>query len=190
MYVITGATGNTGRGIVERLASQRHIVRAIGRSRERLRVLEAKGAEAYVCDLADTDELTHAFDGALAVYVMIPPTNESPDFRTYQELIGDSLATAIKDAGVTHAVCLSSVGADKSEGTGPVVGLHNLEQKLNRIGGLNVLHLRAGYFMENTFAQGRHHSRDGKGWRTAASRPEDSDDCHPRHQRRGSRRSC
>jgi uncharacterized protein YbjT (DUF2867 family) len=153
MYVITGATGHTGRGIVDRLASQRHIVRAIGRGRERLRVLEAKGAEAYVCDLADTDELTRAFYGALAVYVMIPPTNESPDFRTYQELIGDSLATAIKEAGVTHAVCLSSVGADKSEGTGPVVGLHNLEQKLNRIGGLNVLHLRAGYFMENTFAQ-------------------------------------
>ena len=35
-----------------------------------------------------------------------------------------------------------------------MVGLHNLEQKLNRIGGLNVLYLRAGYFMENTFAQG------------------------------------
>ena len=116
MYVITGATGNTGRGIVERLTSQRHIVRAIGRSQERLRALEAKGAEAYVCDLADTDELTHAFDGALAVYVMIPPTNESADFRTYQELIGDSLATAIKDAGVTHAVCLSSVAPIRAKG--------------------------------------------------------------------------
>jgi uncharacterized protein YbjT (DUF2867 family) len=84
---------------------------------------------------------------------MIPPTNDSPDYRTYQELIGDSLAKAIDDARVTHAVSLSSIGADKSEGTGPVVGLHNLEQKLNRITRLNVLHLRAGYFMENTFAQ-------------------------------------
>lgn len=48
---------------------------------------------------------------------------------------------------------LSSVGADKSENTGPVAGLHHLEQRLNRIAGLNVLHLRAGYFMENTLAQ-------------------------------------
>jgi uncharacterized protein YbjT (DUF2867 family) len=48
---------------------------------------------------------------------------------------------------------LSSFGADKSEKTGPVVGLHRLEQKLNRVAGLNVLHLRAGYFMENTLAQ-------------------------------------
>jgi uncharacterized protein YbjT (DUF2867 family) len=48
---------------------------------------------------------------------------------------------------------LSSLGADKSSGTGPVVGLHNLEQKLNQIEVANVLHLRAGYFMENTLAQ-------------------------------------
>jgi uncharacterized protein YbjT (DUF2867 family) len=34
-----------------------------------------------------------------------------------------------------------------------VTGLHRLEQRLNRISGLNVVHLRAGYFMENTFAQ-------------------------------------
>jgi uncharacterized protein YbjT (DUF2867 family) len=153
MYVITGATGNTGRGIIERLATQRHIMRAIGRSEKRLRYAMAKGADPFVCDLADTDELTRAFEGALAVYVMIPPTLTSPDFRTYQELISDSLASAVEAAGVTHVVSLSSVGADKSEGTGPVVGLHNMEQKLNRISGLNVLHLRAGYFMENTFSQ-------------------------------------
>jgi uncharacterized protein YbjT (DUF2867 family) len=50
-------------------------------------------------------------------------------------------------------VTLSSVGADKADKTGPVVGLHYLEQQLNAIAGLNALHLRAGYFMENTLAQ-------------------------------------
>jgi uncharacterized protein YbjT (DUF2867 family) len=54
---------------------------------------------------------------------------------------------------VPCAVSLSSIGADKPDKTGPVVGLHNLEEALNRIAGLNVLHLRAGYFMENTLAQ-------------------------------------
>ncbi len=33
------------------------------------------------------------------------------------------------------------------------MGLHYLEQQLNQIDGLNLLHLRAGYFMENTLAQ-------------------------------------
>ena len=47
---------------------------------------------------------------------------------------------------------LSSYGAQVPEGTGPIAGLHSSEQKLNAISGLNVLHLRAGYFMENHLA--------------------------------------
>jgi uncharacterized protein YbjT (DUF2867 family) len=34
-----------------------------------------------------------------------------------------------------------------------VVGLHNLEQKLNGIAGFNAIYLRAGYFMENLLPQ-------------------------------------
>jgi len=62
-------------------------------------------------------------------------------------------ARPIEKAGVEYAVVLSSIGADKGDKTGPVVGLHNLEQKLNDIAPLNVLHVRAGYFMENLLAQ-------------------------------------
>jgi len=47
---------------------------------------------------------------------------------------------------------LSSYGAHVLKGTGPVTGLHSSEQKLNAVGGLNVLHLRAAYFMENNLA--------------------------------------
>jgi len=36
--------------------------------------------------------------------------------------------------------------------TGPVSGLHSSEQRLNAISDLNVLHLRAAYFMENNLA--------------------------------------
>ena len=63
------------------------------------------------------------------------------------------MAAAISNTKVKFVVSLSSIGADKSSGTGPVIGLYNLEQKLNRIPDLNALHLRAGYFMENTLAQ-------------------------------------
>ena len=52
-----------------------------------------------------------------------------------------------------YAVILSSVGADKPEKTGPIVGLHNFEQKIGRIASLNALYLRAGYFLENLLAQ-------------------------------------
>jgi uncharacterized protein YbjT (DUF2867 family) len=49
-------------------------------------------------------------------------------------------------------VHLSSYGAQVAKGAGPVSGLHSSEQKLNAIKDLNVLHLRAAYFMENNLA--------------------------------------
>ena len=52
-----------------------------------------------------------------------------------------------------YAVTLSSFGADKAEKTGPVAGLHAMESRFAQIPGLNALHLRAGYFMENTLPQ-------------------------------------
>jgi uncharacterized protein YbjT (DUF2867 family) len=84
---------------------------------------------------------------------MIPPNTNSEDFRSFQETVSTAIAQAVHDSGVKHVVSLSSIGADQSSGTGPVVGLHNLEKKLNQIETANVLHLRAGYFMENTLPQ-------------------------------------
>jgi len=153
MYVITGATGNTGNVVARTLLGLSQKVRAIGRSADRLQPLTAEGAEAFVCDVTDAAALTKAFSGARAVYAMIPPSMTSQDYRGDQDRVSNAIAQAIEQAGVEYAVSLSSVGADKPAGTGPVAGLHYLEQTLNRIPGLNVLHLRPGYFMENTLAQ-------------------------------------
>ena len=153
MYVITGASGNCGHVLAEKLLDAGKKVRAVGRSAERLQRLKARGAELFVCDLTEATALTKGFEGAEGVFVMLPPSASSPDYRKEQDRITDSVTTAIEKAGVKHAISLSSFGADKARGTGPVVGLHNLETELNAISGLNVLHLRCGYFMENTLAQ-------------------------------------
>jgi uncharacterized protein YbjT (DUF2867 family) len=153
MYVITGATGNTGSVVAKTLLAKGQSVRAIGRSADRLKHLSERGAEPFVCDLTDHDALTKAFTGARAVYAMIPPHVTSAEYRADQDRTTDSIAAAIEKAGVKHAVCLSSFGADKPDKTGPVAGLYYLEQRLNKIPSLNALYLRAGYFMENTLAQ-------------------------------------
>jgi len=153
MFAITGATGNTGSVIAERLLAHGQKVRVIGRDSGRLARFVQKGAEAFAADITDADALARAFDGARAVYALVPPNISAADVRGYQETVSDALAAAIGKASVTHVVALSSVGADKSERTGPVVGLHHLEQKLNAIAGLNAVYLRAGYFMENTLGQ-------------------------------------
>jgi uncharacterized protein YbjT (DUF2867 family) len=153
MYVVTGATGNTGHVVASHLLDQKKTVRVIGRSKERLQPLVDRGAEALVADLSDQTALTKAFTGAEGVYAMIPPSATSQDYRGEQRRAAGALAGALEQSGVKHAVVLSSVGADKQAGTGPVAGLHEFEEILNRIAGLNVVHLRAGYFMENTLGQ-------------------------------------
>lgn len=153
MYVVTGASGNTGSVVAHTLLDQGKQVRVISRNPAHLRQFIDRKAEAVVADLTETSTLVRAFTGAEAVYVMIPPNTAAPDTLAYDKEITTSLVSALADAKVQHVVTLSSIGADKPSGTGPVVGLHRLEQALNGITGLNTLHLRAGYFMENTLGQ-------------------------------------
>lgn len=153
MYVITGATGHTGNVAARTLLARSQKVRVVGRNLDRLQALKAAGAEPFVADVTDAKRLTDAFRGAQAVYAMMPPNLTTNDVRGYQEQVSDAMATAIANAKVPFVVLLSSIGADKPDRTGPVVGLLIFEEKLNRIEGTNTLFVRAGYFMENTLAQ-------------------------------------
>lgn len=149
MYVITGASGNIGSKTADILLDGGKQVRVIGRSREHLQRLIDKGAEAAIGDLKDRAFVTAAFNGATAVFTMIPPEYTASDFRAYQNEIGENLAAAIVTSGVKHVVNLSSQGADLEKGTGPILGLRDQEQRLNALDGVNVIHLRPTYFMEN-----------------------------------------
>jgi len=148
IYVILGASGNTGSIIADSLLSKGKKVRVVGREAGRLQRFVRQGAEVFTGDVSDATALSKAFSGARAAYLMLPPITSRED----QERESDAIAQAVKESGLGYAVHLSSYGAHVPEGTGPVTGLHSAEQKLNAIGGLNVLHLRAAYFMENNLA--------------------------------------
>ena len=152
MYVVLGATGNTGSVIANSLLLKGERVRVVGRDASRLERFVRKGAEAFAANVTDAAAITKAFTGARAAYLMLPPNMTSQDYRADQERESDAIAKAVKDSSLRYAVHLSSYGAQVPEGTGPIAGLHSSEQKLNAITGLNVLHLRAGYFMENNLA--------------------------------------
>jgi len=114
-YIVTGATGNIGKALAERLLAHGKKVRVIGRNEERLKPLVDKGAEPFVGSLDGATFLTNAFQDARVVFSMIPPNFTATDFRVYQNQ----------------------------------KGLHDNEQRLNRLDGVNVVHLRPGFFMEN-----------------------------------------
>ncbi|HWZ83478.1 MAG TPA: NmrA family NAD(P)-binding protein [Terriglobales bacterium] len=148
IYVILGASGNTGSIIADSLLSKGKKVRVVGRDAGRLQRFVRQGAEAFTGNVSDAIALTKAFSGTRAAYLMLPPITSRED----QERESDAIAQAVRESGLRCAVHLSSYGAHVPEGTGPVTGLHSSEQKLNAIGGLNVLHLRAAYYMENNLA--------------------------------------
>ena len=147
-YVILGASGHTGSVVADFLLSKGEKVRVVGRDAGRLQRFVDKGAEAFTAELTDATALTEAFSGARAAYLLLPPVKS----REVQERESDAIAKAVKESSLSYAVHLSSYGAQVPENTGPLVGLHASEEKLNAISGLNVLHLRAGYFMENNLA--------------------------------------
>jgi uncharacterized protein YbjT (DUF2867 family) len=153
MYVVIGATGNTGSVVAKQLLARGEKVRAIGRTADGSQPLAKLGAEPFVAEITAAGALARAFAGAQAAYVMLPSDMRGEDVRAHSEPASDALASAIEKARIKHAVALSSMGADKTEKTGSVAALTRLEQKLNRIGDLNVICLRSGYFMENTLTQ-------------------------------------
>ena len=149
---VLGATGHIGTALVHRLLQQGHRVTAVSRASARLDALAQAGATIKAGDAHDAPFLTETLRGADAAFLLISPNVTASDVLVHMDQIGKATAQAVRAAGLKNAVHLSSIGADEPAGTGPVVGLHRQEARLNAIDGLNVVHLRPVYFMENLLA--------------------------------------
>lgn len=151
MITVMGATGHTGKKITESLLDDGEAVRALGRSADKLAELQSAGAETRIGDTNDAEFLTEAFRGSDAVYALLPTNPSAPDYRAEQDKQGEAIVSAIRDSGVKYVVALSSVGAELSEGTGVILGLHAQEERLKRLTGTNILLLRPVSFFENFY---------------------------------------
>ena len=149
--VVTGATGNIGSKLVKELLRGGHKVIAVTRTAEKAKDLASEGAIIAEGQMDDVEFLTRTFTGADAVFALIPPEYTAENFRGRQNVVGDAIARAIKASGIQKVVNLSSLGAEHAASVGPIKGLHDQEQRLNALGGLDLAHLRAAYFYENTF---------------------------------------
>ena len=152
-YIITGSLGNISRPVVEGLVKQGKHVQVITSKSDKTKEIEQLGAKALVGDVNDAAFLNEAFKGAEVVYTMIPPIWQTTNWRKDQNQISDNYIAALTSNGVKYVVNLSSVGAHVGKGCGPVDGLYDFEQKLNKVEGLHVKHLRPSYFFHNFLAQ-------------------------------------
>lgn len=151
MYVLLGSNGNITSKAARIVLSQGKQVRVVGRSAENLASLKQAGAELAIGDVADAEFLTSAMHGVDAAFTMIPPNYAAADMPAEQNRVGEAIAKAVAASGVKRVVNLSSVGAHLASGTGPIAVLYSQEQRLNKIAGVDVLHLRPGAFFENHF---------------------------------------
>jgi uncharacterized protein YbjT (DUF2867 family) len=149
LFVVTGASGNIGRRLAALLLEGRRQVRVVARQEERLHALREAGAQVAAGDLHDADFLRRAFAGAHAAFTMLPTPMIDHDLRGWQNRTSEAIAFALSDARVPYVVNLSSVGAEVPYGTGPIAGLHDHEERLDRLDGVAIVHLRPTFFMEN-----------------------------------------
>ncbi|MGH3976945.1 MAG: NAD(P)H-binding protein, partial [Pseudonocardiaceae bacterium] len=151
MITIMGASGNTGNPLARRLLESGVEVRVLGRSAAKLEPLALAGADVVTGDATDADYLARAFDGADAVYTLLPDDFTSTEHRAWQDRIGEAITKAIRSSGVGHVVFVSSLGADIPEGHGLTEALHAHEVRIHTLTGVNVLILRNGWYFENFF---------------------------------------
>jgi len=147
--ILAGSLGNTSKPLAELLVKAGHPVTVISGKAARKPDIEAIGAVAAIGSLEDSDFLATVFVGAKAVYAMVPPKHDEPDNTAYYIRIAKSYAQAIRLSGVKKIVLLSGYGADLPNGTGPIVGMHQVEKILSEIDGIFLSTLRVGYFYTN-----------------------------------------
>lgn len=150
-FVITGSIGNISKPLGKMLIGADHDVSIITSNIEKIREIENLGAKALVGSVADETFLTNAFQGADAIYTMIPPKMDAVDWKQFIYQIADTYANAIIASGVKRIVNLSSIGAHLATGAGLISVYHHCEQKLNKLGSVEITHLRPGSFYYNFF---------------------------------------
>jgi uncharacterized protein YbjT (DUF2867 family) len=138
MLLVTGATGNIGRPLVQELSARGAELRVLVRDPARATGLPAS-AERVVADLAEPATLAPAFTGVDRLFLLTPGIGTAPTAHA---------VAAAQDAGVTHIVHLSSTNVLGDPM--PAMGRwHHDREEIIRASGIPATFLRPGGFMTN-----------------------------------------
>jgi len=142
LFLITGATGNTGAPSAKILLQAGHRVRAfVHRADERSDALAAAGAEIVVGDLLDLQAVSSAMAGVNAAYFCYPiaPGSLLPATAIF--------AQAASEAGVAAVVNMSQISA-RREAKSHAARDHWLAERLLDRSAFITTHLRPTFFAE------------------------------------------
>jgi uncharacterized protein YbjT (DUF2867 family) len=145
--LVTGATGNQGSAVADKLFEEGWKVRALTRNPDQphAKHLAEKGIEVVTGDLNDRGSLDKALDGVCGVFAVITPFEEGVSGEVRQ---GKNLADAAKAAGIRHYVYSSVIAADRKTGIPHFESKGEIEKHIKSIG-LRSTILRPGFYMYN-----------------------------------------
>src|SRR5262249_26536222 len=148
--VVTTPTGHIGNKLAHILLDRKFDVTLIARHTEKLKDLASRGATLMAGEHGDPAIVEQAVSGADALFWLTPSEATSHDPLGTARRLAEAGASVIRRHRDLHVVQLSSAGAFLPSGTGPIVGLHETEEKF-RAAGKNIVSLRPNEFMENIF---------------------------------------
>ena len=147
---VVGATGRIGAKLTENLLAKGHSVKALSRGGPALDALVAKGAEPFLGSFdTGAGELSTFFEDVDAAFLMVKTLWAAEDLHGHYPTVALRFFDALRDSPVNFAVSLTGMGSEVSGNTGHFQGFHILDQILNRLRDINLVHLQGGWFMED-----------------------------------------
>jgi uncharacterized protein YbjT (DUF2867 family) len=137
--LVTGATGNVGRNVVEQLAKHGAQVRALVRDPSKAKF--AAGVEVVQGDLLDVDSLRAAMTGVSTLFLL----NGVVADEYTQALIALNVA---REAGIDRIVYLSVIHSDRYVNVPHFAGKFGVERMIEQMK-LGATILRPAYYMDN-----------------------------------------
>jgi NAD(P)H dehydrogenase (quinone) len=98
MFAVTGITGQVGGAVGRNLLAAKLPVRAVVRDLRKGDAWANLGCEVVKADVTDREALTAAFEGAEAVFVLIPPNFDPLPGFPEAKAIGAILRSALEAA--------------------------------------------------------------------------------------------
>jgi uncharacterized protein YbjT (DUF2867 family) len=145
--VINTPNSNIGRPLTKALLAAGQQVTIISRNPDSVADLTDLGADLVAGSIDTPAVLDQAFAGADALFWLTPPVYQ-PGYFAWVDQVTAIAATAAKHHGMDRVVVLSSIGAGKGAGSGPIGKLLDVEDAFRAVAA-HVTALRPGYFMEN-----------------------------------------
>ena len=114
--IVTGSLGNISKPLTATLVAQGHQVTVVSSDAKKQTAIEALGASAAIGSIADVNFLANTFEGADAVYAMIPLSFTEPDLGAYMRRMAQNYAEALKETAIKRIVVMSGWAADLVRG--------------------------------------------------------------------------